>query len=54
VGAWLLAHDVADKSEGSAVLNQQSGLEPMPAQPSLQLVEDGFVGVDAGAARDAD
>jgi len=54
VGAWLIAYDVTDKSEGSAVLIQQSGLEPMPAQPSLQLIEDGLVGVDAGAARNAD
>ena len=54
MGAWLIAHDVTDKSQGSAVLNQHSGLEPMPAQPGFQLAEDGLVGVDAGAARNAD
>jgi hypothetical protein len=54
MGAWLITHDVTDKSQGSTVLNQHSGLEPMPAQPSFQLAEDGLVGVDAGAARNAD
>jgi hypothetical protein len=54
MGAWLIAYDVTDESEGSAVLNQHSGLESMPAQPGFQLPEDGLVGVDAGAARNAD
>jgi hypothetical protein len=54
MGARLLAYDVTDKSYGSAVFNQHSGLESIPAQPGFQFAQDGLVGVDAGTARNAD